>query len=108
MITQIEVDGFKSLAGFKMILNPGLNVLVGPNGTGKTNIVSFFEYLAHVIEGDPAEATSFLGGAGAILRRVKDTYQPMISARIMGSYQLDQNPRIKFRDGNQTNKTILV
>jgi hypothetical protein len=28
MITQIEVDGFKSLSNFKMTLNPGLNVLV--------------------------------------------------------------------------------
>jgi predicted ATPase len=96
MITRIEVDGFKSLSKFKMTLNPALNVLVGPNGTGKTNIVSFFEFLAHVIESDPAEATSFLGGAGAILRRVNDTYQPLISARAIGSYPFDHKVRVHF------------
>jgi predicted ATPase len=94
MITKIEVDGFKSLSNFKMTLNPGLNVLVGPNGTGKTNIVSFFEFLAHVIESGPAEATSYLGGAGAILRRVKNSHLPLISARVIGSYQLNQNVQL--------------
>jgi len=101
MITQIEVDGYKSLSNFKMTLNPGLNVLVGPNGTGKTNIVSFFEFLAHVIESDPAEATSFLGGAGAILRRVKDTYQTIISARAIGSYPFSENLRVHLPVNNQ-------
>ena len=96
MITRIEVDGFKSLSNFKMTLNPALNVLVGPNGTGKTNIVSFFEFLAHVIESDPAEATSFLGGAGAILRRVKDSYQTLISARAIGSYPFDHKMQVHF------------
>jgi predicted ATPase len=74
VITSIKVDGFKTLSQFELTLNPGLNVLVGPNGSGKTNIVSFFEFLAHLIESDPAEATSYLGGAGAVFRRVNETY----------------------------------
>lgn len=38
MITRLEVDGFKSLRGFEIDLEP-LTVLVGPNGAGKSNIV---------------------------------------------------------------------
>jgi predicted ATPase len=79
MITHVEVDGFKSLTEFQLSFYPGLNVLVGPNGSGKTNIVSFFEYLADLMEGDASEATSRVGGAGAVFRRVGDTYATRIA-----------------------------
>lgn len=89
MITSISVDGYKTLSHFKLLLNPGLNVLVGPNGSGKTNIVSFFEFLSHLVEKGPSEATSHLGGAGAVFRRTKDTYQSQITASVTGCYALD-------------------
>ena len=97
MITQIEVDGFKSLSNFRMNLTPGLNVLVGPNGSGKTNIVSVFEFLAHIIESDLSEATSFLGGSGAIQRRVQQTHQTQIIARAVGCYAFDQGEHHPFQ-----------
>ena len=90
MITSIEVDGFKTLSGFRLALHPGLNILAGPNGSGKTNIVSFFEFLSHVIERDPSEATSHLGGAGAVFRRVRDSYQSNITATVTGCYPLEE------------------
>jgi predicted ATPase len=90
MITSITVDGFKTLSNFKLALHPGLNILVGPNGSGKTNIVSFFEFLSHIIESDPSEATSLLGGAGAVFRRVHDSHQPNINASVTGSYPLEE------------------
>jgi predicted ATPase len=100
MITSIFVDGFKTLVQFRLQLHPGLNILVGPNGSGKTNIVSFFEFLAHLIESDAAEATSRMGGAGAVFRKVHDTYQAKLSAVVLGCYQLDtRHPRI----ANDTN-----
>lgn len=90
MITSIKVNSFKTLSDFYMALNPGLNILVGPNGSGKTNIISFFEFLSHLILRDPSEATSHLGGAGAVFRRVNDTYEAAISARITGCYPINE------------------
>jgi predicted ATPase len=92
MITHVEVDGFKSLTSFRLSFYPGLNILVGPNGSGKTNIVSFFEYLADLMEGDASEATSRVGGAGAVFRRVGDTYTTRIGVQIAGCVHSPQQP----------------
>jgi len=101
MITRIEVDGFKSLDGFELGFVPGLNILVGPNGSGKTNIVSFFEFLAHLMETDASEATSRVGGAGAVFRRVETSYEKRIRARLVGCVQAGQELRRPTRSSKQ-------
>ncbi|HEY5503688.1 MAG TPA: AAA family ATPase [Sedimentisphaerales bacterium] len=85
MITRIEVSGFKSLKDFALDFVPGLNILVGPNGAGKTNIVSFFEYLTHLMETDASEATSRVGGAGVVFRKIGNDYEKNINVRLIGS-----------------------
>ena len=69
MITDLEIDGFKSFEHFSLKLRPGLNVIAGPNGSGKTNIIRFFEFLAFLANGSVVEAVSRSGGAGAIFRQ---------------------------------------
>ncbi len=78
MITRIYVDGFKTLSGFELSFQPGLNILVGPNGSGKTNIVSFFEFLGYLMKTDASEATSRAGGAGAVFRKTETSYENRI------------------------------
>lgn len=67
-----------SLAGYKSIrkldafaLNSGLNVLIGANGSGKTNFIRFFELLGHIM--DPNKGlqnyVSARGGAETFLFR---------------------------------------
>jgi AAA15 family ATPase/GTPase len=45
MITQIEIDGFKTFKDFKVELAP-FQVIVGPNGSGKSNLFDALRLLS--------------------------------------------------------------
>lgn len=47
MITRLEFDGFKSLQGFAVDLEP-LTVFIGPNGAGKSNILEALALLSRL------------------------------------------------------------
>lgn len=98
MIKQILVSGFKTLSDFEMELRPGLNILVGPNGSGKTNIISFFEFLGLLQSMSVADAISSAGGAGSIFRKNgEDTYESNIYAKITGSTKLGYRSYLFYR-----------
>jgi predicted ATPase len=91
MITRIAVNGFKSLEKFELDLQQGLNILVGPNGSGKTNIVLFFEFLSHLAKTGVSEAISRVGGAGAVFRRMSGgTLERDITVSLHGCRRFDQ------------------
>src|ERR1700751_729018 len=69
MLRQINVSGFKSLDDFELKFNQGLNVIVGPNGSGKTNIINFIEFISFLSRDSLLEAVARSGGAGRIFRR---------------------------------------
>ena len=48
-ITSLHLKGYKSIRDVSVTLNKGLNILIGANGSGKTN---FLEFLDAVFEGD--------------------------------------------------------
>lgn len=49
-LSQLTVNGFKSFSDSGQIINPGnLTVLLGANGSGKSNLVSFFKLLNYVM-----------------------------------------------------------
>lgn len=86
MITNIKVNGFKSLNEFELKLNKGLNILVGPNGSGKTNIILFFEFLSLLCNEQVANAVSKIGGAGTIFRKnSSDEFEKEISFIVSGT-----------------------
>lgn len=47
-ISQLSLTDFRSYAQADVRLSPGINVLIGPNGVGKTNIVEAIGYLANL------------------------------------------------------------
>jgi len=63
MITRIEIDGFKSLRGFSLDLEP-LTAIVGPNGAGKSNLFDALALLSKVAATNLV--TAFKGGRGRI------------------------------------------
>lgn len=70
MISELTIDGFKSLHNFKLVFNRGLNVLIGPNGAGKSNICQALGLIASAAEGPVARYILSLGGAPSVFSMV--------------------------------------
>ena len=84
MVTKIEIDGFKSLKNFELDLHEGLNILVGPNGSGKTNIVLFFEFLSKLVTMPVGNVIEEMGGFGFIFQKREKGYVDTIKIKIEG------------------------
>ena len=62
----IEIQGYKSIRNVKLDLAP-INILIGANGSGKSNFISFFEFLNKLYEGNLQEYIALKGGQEKIL-----------------------------------------
>jgi predicted ATPase len=65
-LTQLTVRGFKSIKDQTLELNR-LNVLIGGNGVGKSNLISVFKFLREIYDGNLQTYISVAGGANSIL-----------------------------------------
>lgn len=75
MIDRIQLNGFKSIRNMDLELRP-LNILIGANGAGKSNFVSFFKFLNYMTSKNLQLHIGRQGGANAILHYgVKNTPQ---------------------------------
>src|SRR5437588_3515440 len=61
MITQIEIDGFKTFKDFKVELAP-FQVIVGPNGSGKSNLFDALHLLSRLADVDLAHVSDDMRG----------------------------------------------
>lgn len=61
MITQIEIDGFKTFKDFQVELAP-FQVIVGPNGSGKSNLFDALKLLSRLVDNDLNTAFQELRG----------------------------------------------
>ena len=110
-LLELEVRNFRSLRQASIPLGP-LNVLVGPNGVGKTNLLDVFRFLADIIQTDiePAlerrggfESTAFRGGSrppSNIRIRLKATWTKHSSPNAPDEYALQITRR--RREGKDT------
>jgi predicted ATPase len=65
-ILQLDIEGFRSLK--KVSWKPGdLNVIIGPNGTGKSNLLRFLELMSVSAQGRLGKYIQSLGGMEPIV-----------------------------------------
>src|SRR4051812_17640400 len=57
MITELEIRNFKSLRDFNLSMG-NINALVGPNLSGKSNIIDAFRFLRDLVSPGPTGAQS--------------------------------------------------
>ena len=49
MLTNIKIEGYKSIKNLDLKLSP-INILIGSNGVGKSNFISFFKLVNNIYE----------------------------------------------------------
>lgn len=66
-IDMLTIQGFRSIRSLDKLQLNNLNVLIGANGVGKSNFVSYFRMLHELVEGRLQIWTSKQGGADRVL-----------------------------------------
>lgn len=86
IIQTLSIKGFKSIQKMGSFLLSDLNVLIGANGSGKSNFVAYFRMLHELVEQRLQVWTSKQGGADRIL-----TFGVKETARIESSIRFGAN-----------------
>lgn len=102
-LRRLSLSGFRSFNEIsKLDFNWGINVLIGANGSGKSNLISFFDMLGHIMDenlglqnyvaSQAGRAESFLfrgsavtPGLTALLEFASNTYEIQLKASDEGS-----------------------
>ena len=66
-ISRLEISGYKSIAKCDLELGR-LNVLIGANGAGKSNLIGFFRLISRILDQQLQTAVGLAGGPDALLR----------------------------------------
>ena len=62
----IDIKGFKSIKELHLPLKP-INILIGANGSGKSNFLSFFEFLQDIYNQNLQRYVALKGGVDRVL-----------------------------------------
>ncbi|HBH29392.1 MAG TPA: recombinase RecF [Desulfofustis sp.] len=76
-LDKLTIRGFKSIRELENFELKNLNVFVGANGAGKSNLISFFRMLQALIEGSLADYVRDSGGIGDLLYNGRKATQEM-------------------------------
>src|SRR5271169_489583 len=92
----ITVKGFKSIASLEKLALGPINVLIGANGSGKSNFIGVFSFLLAVREGHLQNYVRRAGGAEQLLHfgsRVSQEIEVHISfGQEINQYKLSLKP----------------
>lgn len=89
MLDSITVEGFKSIASARDLELGRINVLIGPNGSGKTNFIGVFYFLHAIRSGRLQEYLRRSGGAERVLHFGSRT-TPQITFHIYFQNRINQ------------------
>ena len=70
IISSIEISGYKSIHKEKIDLKP-INILIGKNGSGKSNFISFFVFLQNLSAVNLTQHVALTGGENKVLHKGK-------------------------------------
>ncbi len=65
-LNRIQISGYKSIKSLDLELK-SLNILIGSNGVGKSNFISFFKFMKKILDKDLPTYTAEQGGANKLL-----------------------------------------
>ena len=95
MINKVQISGYKSIKELDLDLAP-INILIGSNGVGKSNFISFFKFLNTVYE-QRLEAYSIKYGVDDLLyfgRKVTEKIEARIEFDNTNAYSFTLYPTI--------------
>lgn len=75
----LTIKNYKSISKTTLKLKPGLNILVGPNGSGKTCVLSSLRFLRDVFTFGAAQALAKQGGALRVYKHNSEEMEFIIS-----------------------------
>ncbi len=92
MLKQLQIKGFKTIRD--QIIDLGkINVLIGANGAGKSNFVSFFKMLNSMVSGRLQAHIGIAGGADTILYYSSKTTQKIESSL---TFEIDNESPVRY------------
>jgi predicted ATPase len=93
-IEKLSIHGFKSIRELNNLSLNNLNVLIGANGAGKSNFISFFRLLARLMAGELNYYVAKSGGPDALLHYGRKRTPQMSAEMYFGNngYKLELEP----------------
>lgn len=90
MINKIQIENFKSIHLLDLEMKP-VNILIGSNGAGKSNFISFFKFLKTIYDRNLQLYTAEEGGADDVLY-----YGSKVSEYVRGQIEFNEINRYSF------------
>lgn len=100
MLQQIRIEGFKSIKAMDLELSP-INILIGSNGVGKSNFISFFKLVNNIYE-QRLQQYSMRSGVDNLLHYGRKT-----TSEIKGYLKFDNNA-YSFKLSPTENDTLYI
>ncbi len=96
-LSQVTIQGYKSIKNLPCLDLGPLNILIGTNGSGKSNFISFFSMLRNLVDGRLQQYITKGGQAPSFLYQGQKQTESIKAAFHFpsGTYQLELEPTVK-------------